>query len=59
MNYKDRCRTCLGKSKEMRHIHATILIAGNDVRLSDILQNFYDYQVNYLQIFTFKHCTDK
>ncbi|CAH2232653.1 jg5280 [Pararge aegeria aegeria] len=45
MNYKDRCRTCLGREKEMRHVHTTITIAGDDVRLSDILQNFYNYTV--------------
>ncbi|XP_047506933.1 gastrula zinc finger protein XlCGF17.1-like isoform X2 [Pieris napi] len=39
------CRTCLGEGKEMKHIHTIIYIAGNDVRLSDILLNFYNYKV--------------
>ncbi|XP_023955166.2 zinc finger protein 26 [Bicyclus anynana] len=45
MSYKDRCRTCLGHEKEMRHVHTTISIAGESVRLSDILLNFYNYTV--------------
>lgn len=45
MNYKDCCRTCLGKTKEMRHINSSITISGHDVRLTDILYNFYNYQV--------------
>lgn len=45
MNYKDRCRTCLGSEKEMRHVHSVLSIAGDDVRLSDVLQNFYNYTV--------------
>ncbi|KAM3963672.1 zinc finger and BTB domain-containing protein 41 [Aphomia sociella] len=46
MNYKNCCRTCLGTSREMRHIHTSISIAGDDVRLSDILQTFYNYKVS-------------
>ncbi|XP_072939284.1 uncharacterized protein [Epargyreus clarus] len=46
MNYKERCRTCLGKGKEMRHIHTVISIAGEGVRLSDILDNFYHYKIS-------------
>ncbi|XP_068632789.1 zinc finger protein 625-like [Battus philenor] len=45
MDYKDRCRTCLGKDKEMRHIHTKILISGNNVCLSDILSSFYNYKI--------------
>lgn len=45
MDYKNRCRTCLGSDKEMRHIHSQIRIAGNDVHLTDILQNFYNFKV--------------
>lgn len=45
MNYKNRCRTCLGSDKEMRHVHAMVSIGGDEVRLSDILQTFYDYTV--------------
>ncbi|KAI5633912.1 hypothetical protein NE865_13374 [Phthorimaea operculella] len=29
----------------MRHVHSSIAIAGEDVRMSDILFNFYSYQV--------------
>ncbi|CAK1600652.1 unnamed protein product [Parnassius mnemosyne] len=45
MNYKDCCRTCLGGHKEMRHMHTKISIAGDSVRLSDILFNFYNYKI--------------
>ncbi|XP_069356167.1 zinc finger protein 684-like isoform X3 [Maniola hyperantus] len=45
MNHKDRCRTCLSSEKEMRHVHTTITIAGDNVRLSDILHNFYNYSI--------------
>lgn len=45
MDYKNRCRTCLGSEKEMRHIHTCVRIAGEEVHLSDILQNFYNYKV--------------
>lgn len=45
MNYKDRCRTCLGSEKEMRHVHSVLSIAGDDVRVSDVLQNFYNFTV--------------
>lgn len=45
MDYKKCCRTCLGSEKEMRHIHASIKIAGDEVRLSDILENFYNFKV--------------
>lgn len=45
MNYKDRCRTCLGSEKEMRHVHSVITIAGDDVRVSDVLQNFYNFTI--------------
>ncbi|CAK1540746.1 unnamed protein product [Leptosia nina] len=40
------CRTCLGEGKEMKHIHSVISIAGDDVRLSDILLHFYNYKVS-------------
>lgn len=46
MNNKDCCRTCLGKTKEMQHINSSVTISGHEVRLSDILFNFYSYQVN-------------
>ncbi|XP_049868401.1 zinc finger protein 700-like [Pectinophora gossypiella] len=46
MSFKDRCRTCLGKSNEMRHVHASIIISEQEIRLSDILYNFYSYQVS-------------
>lgn len=39
------CRTCLGEGKEMKYIHTVISITGVDVRLSDILLNFYNYKV--------------
>lgn len=45
MDYKSRCRTCLGQEKEMRHIHSTVRISGSDIHLSDILQNFYNYKM--------------
>ncbi|OWR53475.1 PR domain zinc finger protein 5-like [Danaus plexippus] len=45
MNYKDRCRTCLGSGKEMRHVHNIVSITGENVRLSDILENFYNYKI--------------
>ncbi|CAG4999594.1 unnamed protein product [Parnassius apollo] len=45
MNYKDCCRTCLGGDKEMRHMHTKISVAGDKVRLSDILVNFYNYKI--------------
>ncbi|XP_041988070.1 zinc finger protein 486-like [Aricia agestis] len=46
MSYKDRCRACLGSGKEMRHIHSVVTISGDEVRLSDILQSFYDCTVS-------------
>ncbi|XP_063364866.1 zinc finger protein 254-like [Cydia amplana] len=46
MSYKDNCRTCLASGKEMRYIHTTITIGGEDVRMSDILANFYNYKVS-------------
>ncbi|KAL4710613.1 hypothetical protein ACJJTC_003249 [Scirpophaga incertulas] len=45
-SYKDKCRTCLGFDNNMRHIDTLINITGEDVRLSDILQNFYNYKVS-------------
>ena len=48
MSYKDRCRTCLSSGKEMRHVQSVISIAGDSVRLSDILQKFYNYTVIFL-----------
>ncbi|CAH0714687.1 unnamed protein product, partial [Brenthis ino] len=45
MSYKDRCRTCLSSGKEMRHVHSVISIAGDDVRLSDVLRNIYNYTI--------------
>ncbi|KAG6454622.1 hypothetical protein O3G_MSEX008787 [Manduca sexta] len=44
MSYKNNCRTCLNSEKEMRNINSTILIGGEDIKLSDILQIFYNYQ---------------
>ncbi|KPI92947.1 Zinc finger protein 26 [Papilio xuthus] len=41
----NRCRTCLGSDKEMRHVHTKISISGESVSLSDILLNFYSYKL--------------
>ncbi|RVE54719.1 hypothetical protein evm_000486 [Chilo suppressalis] len=46
MNLVDKCRTCLGSDNHMRHIHSCIKIAGEDIRFSEILENFYDYKVS-------------
>ncbi|CAG4949393.1 unnamed protein product [Colias eurytheme] len=46
MDYNNCCRTCLSNGKEMKHIHTVISIAGEDVRLTDILQNFYNYRIS-------------
>ncbi|XP_028030871.1 zinc finger protein 62-like isoform X1 [Bombyx mandarina] len=45
MNYKDKCRTCLGSSTDMRSISSSISIGGRDVQFAEILLNFYSYQV--------------
>lgn len=48
MNYKNSCRTCLGSKKEMRNINSTIIIGGDEVKILDILLNFYNYKVKPL-----------
>ncbi|KAI8422787.1 hypothetical protein MSG28_006532 [Choristoneura fumiferana] len=45
MNFKDSCRTCLTSGKEMRYIHTVISISGENVRVSDILENFYKFKI--------------
>lgn len=46
MKYKNCCRTCLDGSKDLRHINSVITIAGSEIHLTDILKNFYNYEVN-------------
>lgn len=46
MDYKTRCRTCLGCERDMRNIHSAVRIAGEDVHLTEILQKFYNFKVN-------------
>ncbi|CAG9785817.1 unnamed protein product [Diatraea saccharalis] len=45
MNLANKCRTCLGNDEDMRDIHSCVAIAGENICLSDILENFYDYKV--------------
>ncbi|KAG7305898.1 hypothetical protein JYU34_008449 [Plutella xylostella] len=45
MSYKNCCLTCLSTSKETRNIHTAISISGDDIRLSDILLNFYNFKI--------------